>query len=352
MHGLMRAGGVLQPSMLLDTARQLVYFHHIPKTGGSSFVDDASDLVPALHGCGKIHCASRKQLFAAINDWRTAECNFVACEGGYSTAEAGGSANLALSLATVDDDQAASEHRYANASIGIPAGTQLLLLLRSPRTHVLSQYAHCQQPGAEGQLLHGFPNITLGGWLSLAETRNESSFTYCGYDPLNLQASSMSNKERGSAGVLEQARAFVDSAHFVGLLESYELSLCLLSHSLNATLPAACDCALAPAGGGTPALASTDDTHGTHTAEIELSDSELSAIDRLTVQDAELHEYARTRFFKAVQDASLDCWLSSDSSVAVSSDRHSDRRSAAVARAAARARTRQLRESETSQERK
>ena len=323
-------GGVLQPSTQLDAARQLVYFHHIPKTGGSSFVDDASEHVPALQGCGKIHCASRKQLFAAIEEWRTAECNFIACEGGYSVATTGGGANLALSLATVDDEQAAMSENYANSSIGVPAGTQLLLLLRSPKTHVLSQYAHCQQPGAEGQLLHRFPNITLGGWLNLAESRNGSSFTYCGYDPLSLQTSSMSNEDAGTDAALAQARDFVDSAHFVGLLESYELSLCLLTHALNATLPAVCDCALAPAGGGTPALTSTDDTHGTHTADIDPSESELSAIDRLTVQDAELHEYAKIRFAKAVRDASLDCWLSSDSI-------SSDRRSAAVARTVAKA---------------
>ena len=106
-----------------DAAPARYLFLHIPKTGGSSFVDDAAE--HALVSCGHLHCVhvderqkkwegdGLPQLAASPRD-----CNLVACEGELTAVRA----SLALQ---------------------ITAAPRLVLLVREPTSHVLSMWRHC-----------------------------------------------------------------------------------------------------------------------------------------------------------------------------------------------------------------
>jgi len=114
------------------------------------------------------------------------------------------------------------------------------------------------------------------------------------YNPVNLQSRRLSCSEG-----FEAAQRHVHQAFFVGLVENYHVSLCLLSAKVNGTLPPGCSCADQ---GDEDTPRQSHFTHGVHLHSPEhLPSSQLDMIDELTREDSWIYEMARKRFWVEVQ---------------------------------------------------
>ena len=170
----------------------------------------------------------------------------------------------------------------------------------------------------------------MADWLATAEAGNLTELAqYCGYYPSNMQSrvlglpagapladglvsadtvsTSMVKSDTIDValnGALEVALAAVEDAYFVGTLEQYAASLCLLNHRANGEHPS-CRCVAAEA--APPKV--NHETKGTHTEKIRLTDSERLAIERLTTFDAKLYAAAAARLERELRAAHLECLL-------------------------------------------
>ena len=214
-----------------DQPSPFYVFTHVPKAGGTSFVDDAPSFA-GLASCGRLHCYGdgSKSALQAMGALRATEgCNFAACEG-----------NLSFIVRQLGEGS-------AEAGRAAQAPETHVFLLRKPHDHVVSMYAHC----VARRRWHHYEPIGFEDWVRLAvaspsyevqsgrETldRKDAMGKYCSYNPKDPATS------RLGGGNLSAALEEVHHAGFVGVLEHYALSLCLFRVTVGAgPLPPACAC--------------------------------------------------------------------------------------------------------------
>lgn len=270
-----------------DAAPARYLFLHIPKTGGSSFVDDAAE--HALVSCGHLHCVhvderqkkwegdGLPQLAASPRD-----CNLVACEGELTAVRA----SLALQ---------------------VTAAPRLVLLVREPTSHVLSMWRHCLWHGPlETVRTKPATNMTLVDWIRRpAEVLKDAGKRCYGGDrgPKDIQTAVLGPS-------LSQALAVVKTAYHVGVQGYYAASLCLLIQRVHGTTSAANDLCSCSSGEATRRKAQTHADHGIDFDPV-IDKVALEEIQKVTMLDSVVHTYSLRRLHADVglAHADLGCLL-------------------------------------------
>jgi hypothetical protein len=269
------------------------YYSHCPKAAGASFIRDLLRKSSELRKCGRVnmcwgvHLAEPDTTLDVLrrSPWASSPraCNFATCE-----------MQLRPSLAR------------AGLTLGTPA-VRLLLMLRSPQAHVVSQYAH------SNRRLTADVRLPLTSWLR--EKRASVGTNSTGWHPYNMQVAHITGAPTaGGKGfgwlapdALQRAKATVDLAFHVGVVEQYIASFCLAAWRIAPRAPRLgtfCSC---DAGRGK--LNHLD--HGTNTSAVRARKEDLQLIDELTREDQQLYAYARVRFFADVGSSPLPrCLLS------------------------------------------
>ena len=299
-----RAGGYYFP-----TAR--LAFIHIGKTGGESFArmvntGAGGKQLPPLKSCNpymSTQCASYRRPCivghdpAAVrpghDDARYKGCNMVISQG----------ASMSTSRPTMK----------------MMAGTKSMTIVRNPIFHVRSMWMHCQQVGANGARLHRYSPISFKDWVmnfsafgskDAAETSFFKPRKYCDFDPRNPQARALGDDA-------EDAMRHVEQAVWVGVIEEFTASLCVLRAVLAARPelaegtntswpePFACSCEATSPSGGSTAHA----THGTHPENTQMSGKVLAAVGSMTRLDQLVHATAMARLGRELQALNLTCLL-------------------------------------------
>lgn len=255
----------------------LYLYEHIPKAGGVSY---ASDLVERF---GLKSCFGRqvKKVYENVT-WAMArrKCDFGNTEGGY----------------------AGALERY-------PWPPRVLLLLRDPAAHVVSQFSHCQM--ASDLKKWGHDTATLDDWLDAwrgvldgaTEDDRERALArarrICHFDPVNMATRKLcgayDTKDRvarteNDTRCLGEALEAVRDAWHVSVLERYDRGLCALSLRLRGKVLKHCDC-----GNPTEAIGRKED-HGAHSSSNRPSAETRAKIAAITDADAVLWRAASARF--------------------------------------------------------
>mmetsp|Transcript_9285 Transcript_9285/g.18947 ORF Transcript_9285/g.18947 Transcript_9285/m.18947 type:complete len:331 (-) Transcript_9285:180-1172(-) len=191
-----------------------------------------------------------------------------------------------------------------------------MIMFRSPRDHVHSQYHQCVQISGSNCKLgnnhecwpanwtaaHGFED-----WISYFHGDSLVTFTGRCYNPHNLQARALTCHQRSNHNAvehnweppLERALANLRSIEFVGIVEFFDESICLLLLGLR-TLPPPPQCRC-PTGTDAHSSASPR-THRSKTPPLATEDHVLHAIDRLTSIDFVVYQHALRLFFNRVHE--------------------------------------------------
>jgi len=184
-------------------ARPLLVHVHVPKTGGSSLIEDVVKhlevrlCVPkvAMHKCiGAQTLAPEGALGAAARGG----CEFTSCEASVRTA--------------------------SRMLGGEGVGDGLIAMVRSPMSHLYSMFAHCQRPGSRRF------RTSFRGWLREARVAGGAVPPICGYNPWNMATLMLGNDTGAHATLrgLAAARLALERAAVAGVTEEYGASLCLL----------------------------------------------------------------------------------------------------------------------------
>ena len=278
------------------------FYHHIAKTGGTSWSLDIGKLGLLKH-CGISHLVGpssvhtlNTSLLAAASNRRSPRCN----------------------LFNREDNLATSVRVFAPKGIE----PKLILLLRHPISHVRSLYAHCQGPTGflrrQKEQQGTFRPIGFAEWLRLFDGSNKSrggwavGWPYCYYNPSNYQthllaapAGADPNRDgvfpggrlRVPAASLAQLRELLQrQAYFVAVTEHYAASLCLLRTKLSgSTWHEACSAQ-------TQSISHIDyGNQAGHTALI--SEEVLARIETITRIDQLAYAMALERLYTEAQQA-------------------------------------------------
>mmetsp|Transcript_5785 Transcript_5785/g.21058 ORF Transcript_5785/g.21058 Transcript_5785/m.21058 type:complete len:339 (+) Transcript_5785:114-1130(+) len=226
-------------------------------------------------------------------------------------------------------------------------GKTLLMLVRDPRTHVLSEFMHCATSNAKGAPLRRqrfndtrrrlgktpFPTTSnstytlydsFDEWVSwyidargggddarlVQPLGEEERFDFC-YTPINLQTYALvgsgSNHvqtpeeverlwNQQFADTLRRAREAAASFHWVGLLEYYQQSICMLHFTLYRRAAPYCDCRNPRSW---KAFHPDHDRHGVRPHSIhQVAAATLRKVDRITRADRALYEELKADFFR------------------------------------------------------
>jgi len=234
---------------------------------------------------------------------------------------------------------------YERCLSALPSTDFVVTMLRSPRSHVISQYEECRyDPWGQHHTTDDFPRrgraqddfVEWLGHFSPQRWQVESGDFNC-YNPFNMQARSITCVEddehhavsdslhggkpylkcnespvhhvwRGMPTSPDDALAVSQldrKARFVGILELYEESWCLLNYQLRRILPAHCSC------DGYGVLADllkherlSTPAHGEEGSldVSEFNSSTIAAIDAITAMDHSVYQAALTRFFAELRD--------------------------------------------------
>jgi len=293
------------------------FYHHIAKTGGTSWSLDIGKLGLLKH-CGTSHlvgpssvytlsaslaaASSRRRSLAAASSRRRPRCN----------------------LFNREDNLATSVKVFTLKRIE----PKLIVLMRHPISHVRSLYAHCQGPTGflrrEREKKGTFRPIGFAEWLRLFDGSNKSrggwavGWPYCYYNPSNYQTHLLAapagvdpNRDgvfpggrlRVPAASLAQLRELLQrQAYFVAVTEHYVASLCLLRTKLSGgTRHEACSAQTQP-------VSHIDyGNQAGHTALI--SEEVLARIETITRIDQLAYAMALERLFTEAQQAGTSSGL-------------------------------------------
>ena len=303
----------------------LFYYTHLSKTGGSSFVEDAPRFT-GLSRCGDVHCggdtsnAGNISLPSMGEFWeRTKSCNFIACEG-----------SLEENIKHLADGSKAAGRLLSRRP------RSHLHMLREPHTHILSMYGHCQTR-TDSPSASMYEPIGFEEWLALAAEQTncpppcKALRKYCAYNPHNFQTRRLGSSSENWLADLQAAKREVSEAGYIGLLEHYALSLCVLAKAVDGVAPDKCRCA-ATAWSDVPPVSAeahrisplpavkhvltpwqvgaNDINHNSHPETVAVSKNATHLINtRLAVADIQLYAFALARFEHDAAAAGMGCWL-------------------------------------------
>lgn len=286
------------------------YFHHIAKTGGTSFerLGGKGRLSEGLRVCRKVptaaptgchfssnHICKNVRYLAKQSNTTTSDCNFIL---------PGASSGTLKPVITPGGH--VSIRGCFNLTCTAVGGVSLLTIVREPASHVRSMYAHCQQLGALGMKKHHYPRVTFGEWLDIHLNKTADASRFCAYNPNDFQAAALSALSRQSNDRetrLQMALISIDHARWVGVTSWYDASLCLLRSVLQDG--PACTCSDA------------EDTvnktlrvrHGTDSSAIVITDADQRKINQLTRLDSVLYKAAVTKLHHGLDSFNLTCLL-------------------------------------------
>jgi hypothetical protein len=229
------------------------------------------------------------------------------------------------------------------------ANTQYVTLLRSPRTHVVSQFfmlknkgGWCSLNSEESGLPAGtrccsnFPQVgdeeSLSLWLKwynasdwepsmypLSSTAEKSKHlgNYMGscYTPWNMQSRALTCEHeqahracsnKGSVPTLKQALGNLNEHSFVGLVELYSESMCLFEYRLTRNLPGECTCAHTDILWTGVAELSEKGKHESGGATYEHESVHGPTIDKLTQVDIQLYRAGVLRFVSEMRKVEVE----------------------------------------------
>jgi len=305
----------------------LFFYHHIAKTGGTSWSDDIVQLgglrhcvTPHLVGSGSLH--KLNVTIPRVVGWQQGRgCGRICAE-------------RQCNLFNREDGLASSVLRFSLHNVE----PKLILLLRDPVTHVRSMYSHCQAPTgylrrmkkAEGL----FRPIGFAQWLSLFERGNQSGgwsegTKYCYYNPANYQThllvgpaddpaqratgkrkrASHTNDDNFLPGgrlhvsppaVRALRTLLMERAFFVGLTEYYAQSLCLLGRKLGLGKLSTTGCATE--------IKVTHSDYGNKAGSTELSNEVLARVRAITQIDQYAYGLALSRLVLEAGNAETSLW--------------------------------------------
>jgi len=202
----------------------------------------------------------------------------------------------------------------------------VVVMLRHPRAHVLSQYSFCKTSADRGpkqiqELMPATLEAWLWHWKSLRASgeasrdfsgkNSEHNPPWCSstpfgcYNPVDLQSHRMScerphsyTKESDDIAAIRNMQA----AYFLGLVEAYHESLCLLYAKVHGgTVPEWCDCKNSAQWRRTSWSHSI--SHGAaHLNESDVGPEILADVDALTAKDQLLYAAAVRRFVQEVRE--------------------------------------------------
>jgi len=301
----------------------LFFYHHIAKTGGTSWGDDMVQLGGLRH-CTTSHLVGPRSL-ALLNR-------------SIASVLAAGAPQRQCNLFNREDGLAASVLRFEQQRVE----PKLVLLLRDPVTHVRSMYSHCQAPTGflrkkkerEGM----FRALTFVQWLGLYDGGNASGgwregAEYCYYNPANYQTHLLvgpADDPQRSRGLLAKGRhdlnadnvfgggrlhvpppavralrtLLLERAYFVGLTEYYAQSLCLLGRKLSGgqltNRQLATNCATE--------LKVTHRDYGNRAGGTELTNEVLARVRAITQIDQHAYGLALARLVLEAERAGTSLW--------------------------------------------
>lgn len=296
-------GGVGGRSASKET-RHVYYYPHCPKTGGASFAKDLLATIdkrrhgvrPCAHDMHWCWGENMKRTDTVLDKMREAQRHPSATSCNYATCE------LHMRPAL----------RRAGVLLGAPR-VHVLLLLRTPQAHVVSQYAHAVSRNPV--LARECP--TFSSWL--ARKQRELQFTnHSGWFPYNMQTSHLVSDGPGAGrgsgygapqlppDALSKAKAVVDQALHVGVLEHYRAQYCLAVYHIWPMMPVPvpmCRCG----NDRRQRKALNHDDHGTdaHKKVPTISASDRRIVDGLTRLDAQLYKHALERFTRDMRASPL-----------------------------------------------
>ena len=281
------------------------FYQHIAKTGGTSWSTDLAALGPLRH-CGTSHLVGpgsldtlnrslQERLASSEQDSQT-RCNLFNRED-----------SLQLSLSVF-------------ASHGVTP--KLILMLRSPVTHVRSMYSHCLGPTGfwrrKKEERGDFRPLSLVDWLRLFTNTSSAFFSqgayrYCYYNPVNFQTHLLAaptgfdpNDDfvfpKGRffvpAQAVDRVHSLVHTAFFVGVTEYYAHSVCLVLWLVTGQLPAS-NCA------ETARIEMDHNDHGNAADKTVLSGEELSLITQVSRIDELVYGFGLGRMYQDARKANF-----------------------------------------------
>mmetsp|Transcript_86539 Transcript_86539/g.242342 ORF Transcript_86539/g.242342 Transcript_86539/m.242342 type:complete len:655 (+) Transcript_86539:161-2125(+) len=203
----------------------------------------------------------------------------------------------------------------------------VMMMVRAPRQHVYSQYAFCATSSDNGPrhmqaLMPGTFEAWVRSWTALRERQQAfgnftigpktayndpwcfSTLPYACYSPIDLQSQRLTcRRAYDYPETIDSDLAIwnMESAFFVGLVEAYQESLCLLHGKVQRSLPEWCDCSDREKWQSAPLH---HHSHGVgdaskHGVEDE-PDEVLKMVDQLTTSDRLLYKQATKRFVHEV----------------------------------------------------
>lgn len=201
---------------------------------------------------------------------------------------------------------------------GDARGSRVFTMLRSPRAHVLSMFFHCK---TSSDHVYGHPYMPedFVEWLQMWHDHRVNFRTgpipFCCYRADNLQTG------RYLCGGEEKPKLFKDVVHskpistskafaelmyrfkrtaFIGLVEAYTESLCLLHIQERNEFPDWCECT----GEVERPTRQSNETHGSKAHSlIDYPDSVIAMIDNITAYDRKLYSLAKRRFLREIRAA-------------------------------------------------
>eukprot|EP00931_Biecheleriopsis_adriatica_P104146 TRINITY_DN7887_c0_g1_i3.p1 TRINITY_DN7887_c0_g1~~TRINITY_DN7887_c0_g1_i3.p1 ORF type:complete len:674 (+),score=97.27 TRINITY_DN7887_c0_g1_i3:81-2102(+) len=213
-----------------------------------------------------------------------------------------------------------------------PKGAKTAILLREPRSHVMSQYFFCRDSDEDGpKIMNSVLPQNFSRWVNhwtrmMSHGKNKVNFQkgaktiwnspwcssrlpYGCYSPINLQSHRLTCREEydySEEPLLQAAKHSVAGAYFLGIQEAYQESLCLLHAQVKNKLPSWCNCSDENAWDYGASNAITRATHrsaesSSHSWEQELNTEMVAKVDALTFHDRALYREGVKRFLRDIQ---------------------------------------------------